>query len=51
MLERLNKEIFRQAGGTTLFPNKVLCLRLIPVVVVEVSEDWLTGKVHLKMTQ
>ena len=51
MLERLNKEILRRAGVATLFPNTASCLRLVSAIVMEVSEDWLTEKVYLKMTQ
>ena len=49
MLERLNKEISRRTKVATLFPNTASCLRLISAVVMETSEDWLTGKVYLKM--
>ncbi len=51
MLERLNKEILRRTRVATLFPNTASCLRLISAVVMETSEDWLTGKAYLKMTQ
>ena len=51
MLDRLNKEILRHTRVATLFPNTASCLRLISAVVMEVSEDWLTGKIYLKMTQ
>jgi len=51
MLERLNKEILRRTRVATLFPNTASCLRLISAVVMETSEDWVTGKVYLKMTE
>ena len=51
MLERLNKEILRRTRVATLFPNTASCLRLVSAVVMETSEDWLTGKAYLKMTQ
>ncbi len=51
MLERLNKEILRRTRVATLFPNTASCLRLITAIVMETSEDWVTGKVYLKMTQ
>ena len=51
MLERLNKEILRRTRVATLFPNTASCLRLITAVVMETSEDWVTGKAYLKMSQ
>ncbi|MCP4340847.1 MAG: hypothetical protein GY799_18655 [Desulfobulbaceae bacterium] len=49
--KRLNKEILRLTRVATLFPNTASCLRLITAIVMETSEDWVTGKVYLKMTQ
>ena len=51
MLERLNKEILRRTRVATLFPNTASCLRLVSAVVMEISEDWETGKAYLKMPQ
>ena len=51
MLERLNKEILRRTRVATLFPNTASCLRLISAVVMEISDDWETGKAYLKMEQ
>ncbi len=51
MLERLNKEILRRTRVATLFPNTASCLRLVSAVVMETSEDWVTGKAYLKMTK
>lgn len=51
MLERLNKEILRRTRVATLFPNPASCLRLVTAVVMEISEEWVTGKTYLKMTQ
>lgn len=50
MLERLNKEILRRTRVATLFPNTASCLRLVSAVVMEISEDWVTGKAYLQMT-
>ncbi len=49
MLERLNKEIKRRTRVATLFPNEASALRLISAVLVEVSEEWETGKRYLNM--
>jgi len=51
MLERLNKEILRRTRVATLFPNTASCLRLVSSVVMEISEEWETGKIYLKMDQ
>ena len=32
----------------TLFPNEASCLRLVTAVVMEISEDWQTGKAYIK---
>jgi putative transposase len=44
MLERLNREIKRRTRVATLFPNETSLLRLITSVLMEVSEEWETGK-------
>jgi transposase-like protein len=31
-----------------LFPNETSLLKLVTAVLVEISEDWETGKVYLK---
>lgn len=49
LLERLNKEIRRRTRVATLFPNEASCLRLVSAVLMEVSEEWETGRVYLRM--
>lgn len=49
LLERLNKEIKRRTRVATLFPNEASLLRLVSAVLIEVSEDWETGKLYLNM--
>jgi putative transposase len=44
MLERLNRELKRRTRVATLFPNEASLLRLITSVLMEVSEEWETGK-------
>jgi transposase-like protein len=46
-LERLNQEIRRRTRVARLFPNEASCLRLITAVVMEISEEWETGKKYL----
>lgn len=49
-LERLNKEIKRRTRVATLFPNDASLLRLVSAVLMEISEDWETGKTYLTFT-
>lgn len=49
MLERVNKELKRRTRVATLFPNDDSLLRLVSAVLIEVSEDWETGKVYLNI--
>jgi putative transposase len=51
VLERLNKEIKRRTRVATLFPNEASCLRLVSAVAMEISEEWLTGRVYLMITE
>jgi transposase-like protein len=44
LLERLNREIKRRTRVATLFPNEASLLRLVTGVLMEVSEEWETGK-------
>lgn len=50
-LERLNKEIKRRTRVATLFPNEDSLLRLVSAVLMEISEDWETGKTYLTFNQ
>ena len=47
-LERLNREIRRRTRVASLFPNEASCLRLVTAVIMEISEDWQTGKRYIK---
>lgn len=47
MLERLNKELKRRTRVATLFPNEASLLRLVTAVLMELSEEWETGKRYL----
>jgi putative transposase len=51
VLERLNKEIKRRTRVATLFPNDAACLRLVSAVAMEISEEWLTGRAYLTITE
>jgi transposase-like protein len=46
-LERVNKEVKRRTRVATLFPSEESCLRLVSAVLMEISEEWETGKAYL----
>ena len=49
-IERLNREIKRRTRVAVLFPNKASALRLVTGVIIEIHEDWMTGKRYLDMS-
>ena len=49
MLERVHKEINRRTRVVGLFPNEASLLRLVSAVLMELSEEWETGKRCLNM--
>lgn len=50
-VERLNREIRRRSRVATLFPNEASCLRLVTAVIMEISEEWQTGRIYLRLDQ
>lgn len=44
MLERVHRELKRRTRVATLFPNEASLLRLVTAVLMELSEEWETGK-------
>ena len=49
LLERLNKEVKRRTRVATLFPHEASLLRLASAVLMEMSEEWETQGVYLRM--
>jgi len=49
MLERVYEQINRRARVAGLFPNEASLLRLVSAVLMELSEEWETGKRYLNM--
>lgn len=47
LMERLNREIKRRLAVAGLFPNESSLLRLVSAVLMEISEEWETGRVYL----
>ncbi|MFQ5353054.1 MAG: IS256 family transposase [Candidatus Binatia bacterium] len=48
-LERVNQELKRRTRVARVFPNEASVLRLITALLVEISEEWETGKIYLNM--
>ena len=46
-LERVNREVCRRTRVATLFPSEESCLRLVSAVLMEISDEWETGKAYL----
>lgn len=51
LLERINREIKRRTRVVTLFPNVASCERLVSAILMEIAEEWETGRVYLKMNE
>ena len=50
-LERLNQEIKRRTRVVRIFPNREACLRLVTAMVLEQSEEWVSGRRYLNMEE
>lgn len=50
-LERLNREIRRRSRVAMLFPNEASCLRLVTAVVMEISDEWQTDRVYIRLDE
>ena len=46
-LERVSQEIKRRTRVVRIFPNEGSCLRLATAVLMEISEEWETGRIYL----
>lgn len=51
MCEVLNRQIKRRTRVVGLFPNTNSILRLVTAQLIELSEDWETGKAYLTLTK
>jgi transposase-like protein len=50
-LERINKELKRRSRVVGAFPNDRSLLRLAVAILMDVNEEWLTGKRYLSMEE
>jgi putative transposase len=46
-LERVNREVKRRTQVVSIFPNDPACLRLTSAILMEIDEDWQTGRIYL----
>jgi transposase-like protein len=46
----VNQEIVRRTRVVRVFPNEASCLRLVTALVMEISEEWETGRAYLTFT-
>jgi putative transposase len=46
-VERVNREVRRRTRVASIFPNAASCLRLVSALLMEISDDWQTGKAYL----
>ena len=46
-VERLNREIKRRTRVVSIFPNEQAALRLVSAILMEISEEWETGRNYL----
>lgn len=47
--ERVNEEIRRRTKVARIFPNPESCERLVTAIVMEISEEWIAGKIYLNV--
>ncbi len=50
-IERVNREIKRRSRVAVLFPNNDSALRLVTGVLMEIHEEWITGRQFLDMEE
>ncbi|RLB77082.1 MAG: IS256 family transposase [Deltaproteobacteria bacterium] len=51
MIERTNREIKRRTRVCSLFPNEESLLRLVSAVLMEISEEWESGKKYMNLNK
>jgi hypothetical protein len=47
--ERVNQEIRRRTRVARIFPNVASCERLVSAIAMEISEEWIAGKIYLNL--
>ena len=49
--ERLNREVRRRERSVGIFPNRDSATRLLGAVLLEIDEEWSTGRRYLDMAE
>jgi transposase-like protein len=49
MIERLNQTVKQRTKVAKIFANEESCLRLVSAIVMEVSEQWVGGRMYLRV--
>jgi len=49
LMERVNKELKRRAKVVGAFPNEESLLRLVGSILMDINEEWVTGRRYLTM--
>ncbi len=49
MMERVNKELRRRTKVVGVFPNEESLLRLVGSILMDINEEWVTGRRYLTM--
>ena len=49
MMERVNKELKRRTKVVGAFPNEESLLRLVGSILMDINEEWVTGRRYLTM--
>lgn len=50
-MERVNKELKRRTKTVGAFPNEDSLLRLVGAILMDINEDWITGRRYLSMEE
>jgi transposase-like protein len=49
MMERVNRELKRRTKVAGVFPNEESLIRLVGAILMDINEEWVTGKRYLTM--
>ena len=49
MVERVNRELKRRTKVVGVFPNEESLLRLVGSILMDINEEWVTGRRYLTM--
>ena len=49
VMERVNKELKRRTKVIGAFPNEESLLRLVGSILMDINEEWVTGRRYLTM--